>query len=40
MRTDSQRASVLATEAGRLEAVLELAGKCNQAMQADDWDLM
>ena len=23
-----------------LEAVLELAGKCNQAMQEEDWELM
>ena len=39
-RTDSQRSAVVAAEAARLEAVLELAGKCNQAMQAEDWELM
>ena len=38
--TDSQRSAVVAAEAARLEAVLELAGKCNQAMQEEDWELM
>lgn len=39
-RTESQRAAVRGSEAARLEAVLELAGKCNQAMGAEDWELI
>jgi hypothetical protein len=31
---------VRAAEAARLDAVLELAGKCNAALQEEDWELM
>jgi len=39
-RTESHRLTVRAAEAARLEAVLEVAGKCNAAIQEKDWELM
>lgn len=39
-RRDSQRTTVQATEAARLETVLEVAGKCNAALREEDWELM
>lgn len=40
LRTDSQRSAARSAEAARLEAVLEVAGKCNAAMREEDWELM
>lgn len=39
-RSETQKAAVKASEAARLEAVLELAGKCNKALREEDWELM
>lgn len=39
-RTDTQKAGAQAAEAARLEGVLELAAKCNQALQPEDWALV
>lgn len=39
-RSDSEAAAARAAEAQRLEAVLVLAAKCNQALREEDWELM
>lgn len=39
-RSETQKGAAKAGEAARLEAVLELAGRCNAALQEEDWELM
>ncbi|KAL4434101.1 hypothetical protein ABPG75_000542 [Micractinium tetrahymenae] len=39
-RSETQKGAAKASEAVRLESVLELAGKCNAALQEEDWELM
>lgn len=39
-RSESQRSAVRSAEGARLEAVLQLAAKCNAAMAEEDWQLM